>query len=281
MSDKDRSEYTTKTPVADATRLLKKVKDAGFDKIIVALSGGKDSICTLALAIEVFGQANVQPYHMWWVKGLRCEMDIIDKLIRRFPQMPALIDLPTPRVRDLLATSFGRSITPSLMDRMESKSLYDHTTVEKVVRFRTGIRWIAGGHRIMDSLHRRGMLHACHGYWDRSEKGTLIQRVYPIYRWHYRDVFAYLKHRKLPVPDMFGAQAHKVSGTSIMDPSFILHCKQHYPDDFAKIKKLYPFVEDTIHRDTIRARLGIANAADLDTSLGKSLDAKGSEDEES
>ena len=256
----DRSEYTTTTPIADAISLLKRVKERE-SKIIVAFSGGKDSICTLALAVRVFGQENVQPYHLYWVKGLECEMGIIRKVLSRYPKLRPLIDLPTPSVRELLANNYGRSLTPSVIDRVSKKSMYTQNTVEKIVRFRSGIRWIAGGHRIMDSLHRRGMLHACHGFWED------FHRVYPLYRWHYKDVFSFLKHENLPVPDMYGAKANNASGTDITDPSFILHCKKHYPEDFRKIKALFPFIEDSVFRDCVRARLGIANVARIETDV--------------
>ena len=292
MEAKQRTDgFTTKTPVQSALVLLNRLHRSpdqpppipdqppgeGQQKILVGLSGGKDSIVVLDLCVTVFGAANVQPFHLYLLPDLRCEQEILDRVVRYYPEMPKRIELPRAGLRENLASCTGRSITPSLMDRLGSRSLYNEKSIERIVRSRTGIRWIAGGHRIFDSLHRRGMLHRCQGFWKESYKtGTFVGRIYPIFLWHPQDVFSYLKTRKLPIPDMMQFSAvnyTKSSGTSIVNPVFIQRLKLHYPDDYAKLKRLFPNLEDSIKRDESRAKYGIDNQLGLETDYGNDHEA--------
>lgn len=264
------NEMRTEHPIQDATQLLTRVKQLGETKILVALSGGKDSLVTLDLCIRVFGEENTHPFHLWWVKDLECEQHILRKVVARYPKLPKIEEIPHYGLPFLLKACFGRSLAPSVTGRFASASLYKSEDSEKIARYRSGARWIAGGHRISDSLHRRGMLHKCAGFWQESEKTHKpIQRVYPIYRWSHEHVFAYLKARKLPIPDMFGNSVHKASGVNLRDPIFIQHIKQHYPTDFAKIKRIFPSVEESTFRDMVRASCGIRNKMNLETGYGQ------------
>jgi len=261
----DKSETTTRTPIRDAYALLDKVRATGHTKIAAALSGGKDSIATLDLCIQYFGQKNVHPFYLYWIKDLECENAILNKIQHFYKDMPQIVKIPHYGLAEFLRNCTGRSLTPSIIERLGPKSMWTAKKTEKVARMKTGAKWIAGGHRISDSLHRRGMLHQCSGFWQYGEKTREpIYRVYPIYKWSSHNVFSYLKERHLPTPDMFGNNYNKASGIELTNPVFISHLQRHYPNDYARVKHLFPFIEDARFRDEVRAKLKIQNQSNIE-----------------
>lgn len=53
-------------------------------KILVGLSGGKDSLATLDLCIKAFGKANVYPFCMEFIPNLRVIDEMLGYAIKRF-----------------------------------------------------------------------------------------------------------------------------------------------------------------------------------------------------
>jgi len=52
---------------------------AAHKRVLVAYSGGKDSIATLDLCVKTFGIENVECFFMYFIPGLRCVEDELDK----------------------------------------------------------------------------------------------------------------------------------------------------------------------------------------------------------
>lgn len=245
--------------VKKALSLLERVKRSGEERIIVGLSGGKDSLVTLDLCVRVFGEAGVQPFHLYLLPGLECEQGPIRRIVSRYKSLPPVIELPHPKLRVFLADSVARPLTPSLKRRL-GVNFYNWAVVERIVRSRTGIRWIAYGHRMIDSPQRRGMLNRCQGWWEYNYKGDKpVRKVFPIYDWRPSDIFSYIRNRRLPTPDMMVFKHNKSCGTNLADPRLYQWLQQHYPQDYLRIKRLFPDSDVYRVRDEIRARLGIDN----------------------
>ena len=68
---------------------------------------------------------------------------------------------------------------------------------------------------------------------------------------------------------MFGNNYNQASGVEITNPVFMQHLKKHYPKDYIKVKKMFPFIEDSLHRDEIRAKYAIANQSNIETNFGR------------
>ena len=92
----------------------------------------------------------------------------------------------------------------------------------------------AGGERIADSIVRRAMLKKS-GSID-PKRG----RFYPLAHFNKAEVERYVAARRLKM-----APEYKVLGYSFrsLDPHDMVRIREHFPADFALIKKYFPFVE--------------------------------------
>lgn len=73
-------------------------------------------------------------------------------------------------------------------------------------------------------------------------------KFYPLAYWRKRDVLDYMRVKKLYLGEdsrVFGASYHGWTGNTL------LTAKQRWPDDFEKIKRLYPLVEAAAKREEL------------------------------
>lgn len=243
--------------IRDSLTLIEQVAAQNVTQVLVGLSGGKDSITVLDLCVKVFGQESVFPFYLYWLKGLECEQTNLDRILKRYPLLPPLEYIPHYGLTDIFRTSHGRGRSRVIEIEFESKSVYTLNDTERIARYRTRARWIAYGHRMVDSSQRRGMLNKCQGIWYVNSKGKPVQRFYPIFKWKAADVFSYLKANHLPIPDMFGADYINSNGVNLFSPAWLLHLQQHWPRDYQRIKQLFPLIDTQIFRDQVRAKYSI------------------------
>lgn len=111
--------------------------------------------------------------------------------------------------------------------------------VETTIRKRTGIDWIAYGHRASDSIPRNAMLRRCQGF---DPKG---RRVYPIWDWSMPKVWGYTRARKLPLVPQIGGR--RTSGVGLTVKSIIeLHAASR--EDYEALRRMYPDIEAVVAR---------------------------------
>lgn len=221
------------TPLASAQRYLARARAAGADRFLVALSGGKDSLVSLDLAVKAIGADRVQAFFQYLVPGLRCEEAPIDYAARRYG-IP-ITKVPHWELGRMVKYAVLRPHIAGTQGWRETK-LAD---VEALVRQRTGCDWIVYGHRADESPERRGMLKACDGV------DIARRRVYPVRWWKGRDSYAYLRHHHIPVPSMFGGARN--AGVELT-AECLAFLKEHHPDDYAKILEFFPFAEAVLVR---------------------------------
>lgn len=204
-------------------------------KIIIGLSGGKDSLATLDLAVREFGAENVSCYSMYLVKGLRCVETIIEWCRRRYK-----VDVHyLPHWQLGLAYKYATYMPHyNVAANWRDTRLVD---IEQLARKKTGAEWFAYGHRMTDSIERVGMLKKNGGI------DTVGHRVYPLWRWNEASVMAYLRQRKIPQPPRLTILKRSMTGVGFQ-VDVLLAIKQSYPDDFAKIVEKFPYVEAKIAR---------------------------------
>jgi phosphoadenosine phosphosulfate reductase len=219
--------------LASAFDALRRAQAAGADRVLVALSGGKDSLVCLDLAVQVFGPKNVAAFFMYLVPDLECEQGPVRAAARRYG-----IDLVTVPHWDLgRMLKFGVLRTHILgAEKWREVRLGD---IEVLVRKRTGINWLVYGHRADESLERRGMLKDVDGC------DTARSRVYPLRWWKGRDCYAYLRQRRISVPSMFGGTRN--AGISLA-PHVLRYLREHHPSDYRKICEFFPFAEAQLVR---------------------------------
>lgn len=217
--------------------IIERAKAAGIRAVNVAFSGGKDSIATLDLCVKHFD--HVAAYHMHMVRGLSWEEQPIAWAEKTFGIK--VIRLPSPFLSMLLRQATFRHVTVAsrTCPRIQPKD------IDAYVRSKTGFRWIATGERARDSLERQAYIKHTEGV--DHKRG----RFYPVGFWREQDVSAYLQIHRLPTPkqytftdsDIFkqrGAKKREFGGFQLDTIAFI---RETLPDDYAKIRKVFPLIE--------------------------------------
>ena len=211
--------------IGEATALLRRAAEASGGKLLVFFSGGKDSLTVLDLAVRA--EIPVECVYMYFIDGLQCVEDGLTRALARFPGVK-LHKVPDPSLSHCLSEGIlcvGRPV--------RKVQLAD---IERYMRKVTGIEWVVSGARSKDSFTRSMYVGKCSGY---NEQG---RRVYPIWNWNTSDVVAYLRGRRIHLPKRFQKMTeHGVSGVSLM-PDFLAWVETAYPDDYARIADLFPFV---------------------------------------
>lgn len=202
------------------------------DRVLVGVSGGKDSVATLDLCSRYFKE--VAGYFMYLVEGLEFQEQYLSYLERRYSTK--ILRVP----HFSLSVMVNRGAFRPAIHCAEIKI----TDVERSVRAQTGIEWIATGEKMQDSLQRRGMINQCQGV------STPRKRLYPLAGFTDRAVYAYLKMRGVALSPDYRVFGRSSFGRLYAEELEAIRC--HYPQDYLKIVKEFPFVEAQVKRSEFR-----------------------------
>lgn len=208
--------------------LYENIKTASRMKegVIVSFSGGKDSVVTLDLCCRYFKRVEV--FFMYLVKGLSFQEALLRWYERKYEL--SIYRLPHFMLSEWLA--LGTFRIPDL-----EVPIITPSDIYTYVRDQTGIQWIAGGERIKDSIWRRVMMVKS-GSID-LKRG----RIYPVAHWSKAEILTYIQRRRLKLSPESAVLGH--SFRSLM-PLEVKAIRDHYPADYARIERWFPFVEATI-----------------------------------
>ena len=198
------------------------------DSVIVGFSCGKESIVVLDLCFRYFKR--VVPYFMYNCPGLSFQERALKWYEKKY--QTEIIRLPHPDVCEYFHYGSFRPGDPSF-------PIMSFNDVADYMRHITGIDWIACGERMDDSLFRRGMIHA---------SGTIDEnrgRFYPVAMWKKREIYDYIKYHKLYRDEWSRKMGYSFSN---LDGRVLKQMKDHFPDDYLKILKLYPFAAAGVKR---------------------------------
>ena len=214
----------------DLARALKAEVEA--TGCLVGISGGKDSAVVIDLLCRL--DITVRPYFMYVVPGLEFQEQYLDAVERRYGV--TIIRRPHWCLSPILRNSGYRPSTTV----STNCPVVSATRNEAALRHSTKLEWIATGERVGDSLHRCAMLKSCGGM-DHKRR-----RCYPIAYWTIEMVRHYIALHRLPL-----APESRIIGRSFGDfrPDMLRAIRDHYPADFALIKKRFPHVEASIVRE--------------------------------
>lgn len=198
------------------------------DSVIVGFSGGKDSIAMLDLCFRYFKR--VVPFFMYLVPDLEFQERTLKWYENKYNT--EIIRIPHFEVSEFL--KYGSfTLADRNVDIVGINDTYEY------LRQRTNIEWIAAGERAADSIVRNAMLKKS-GSIDYKRK-----RFYPLIYWKKQDVLGYIKYKKLylsPEQKKLGFSFRSLAGSELAI------VQEYYPDDFEKIKAVYPFCEAGVER---------------------------------
>lgn len=193
------------------------------DSVLVSFSGGKDSVVTLDLCARYF--KHVEAFFMYLVPGLSFHDSIVCYYENRY-KIP-IHHVPHFMLSEWLRNGLFRPYDWSV-PKIGIKDIYRN------VRQMTGLRWIAGGERIYDSLVRRSIIKKT-GSIDKKRG-----RFYPVAEWSKEDIFAYIRQHRLKITPESEKLGHSFREFSGVDLEKI---RRIYPADYKKIKEWFPLVD--------------------------------------
>lgn len=114
--------------------------------------------------------------------------------------------------------------------------------VEAALSHETGIDWFGYGERADDSYARR--------LYTRKDDGisTAWRRAWPIWDWKTAHVVAYLRSRRIPLPERIGATRAAGGSGITLDALALLQIKRSHPADYRKILEVFPLAEASVYR---------------------------------
>ena len=207
------------------------------DSVIVAFSGGKESVVTLDLCFRYF--KHVVPFFMYICSELSFQEKTLEWYEKKY--QTEIIRLPHMDVSEFFHYGSFRIPDPTY-------PIVSINDIYRYMRLETDILWIAAGERIDDSIVRRAMM---------KKSGSIdVQRgrFYPVSAWKKREIVDYIKFHNLYI-----GQDSKKLGFSFKSlwGKELLMLKQYFPGDYDKILRLYPFAAAGVKREEVLAEKGI------------------------
>lgn len=201
------------------------------DRVILFHSGaGKDSITLLNMMSPYFKE--IVCVFMYMVKDL----EHVNKYIRH-------AELKYPNCRFIQTPHYAYYNNKKHGVNGTEQVKYSEWSLSKIndkIKEETGIEWTILGFKKNDSLNRRLMLNS---YPDSmtSESG---QKLYPLANWSNKEVLQYIRKNRLIEPIKYGNTGNTRSqGNDVNDISFLLWCRENYPNDLKKVITEFPNCE--------------------------------------
>ena len=222
---------------------------AATSSVVVAFSGGKDSLALMDLCVERFGPANVHPFWMHFIP-MSFQLRFLEQCERRWgvtiarvPHwcLPNEIDSGDYRFRSLKSATMRRLTFTDVMNAM---------------RKRFGCEWVATGEKRTDSLKR---LVNAHFAPDGVERNRKI--IWPLLYWSDKDVYGYLKARNIPLPPDY--RTFKQSFFLFHRDSDLLALKERYPADYALVEQVFPLVGEIAARAEFKRAMMKVRAVEM------------------
>lgn len=213
------------TVLYDPIKTMSKVTDS----VLVGFSTGKESLVTLDLCCRYFKR--VQPYFLYSVPDISFQERTLQWYENKYGFK--VIRLPGTNVSEFF--HYGAFRRPDYTFPIVSVNDILH-----YLRVETDIWWVACGERMDDSIQRRAMI---------KHSGTIYTqggRFYPVAAWKKKEIYDYIKFKKLYLGADSKALGHSIR---MLHPDGLKFVKDNYPEDYKKVINLYPFAEASLKRE--------------------------------
>lgn len=206
------------------------------NRAILFYSTGKDSIMLLDMIAPVFDE--VVCVFMYLVPDLsHIDRYLIDAK-RRYKNI-TILQVPHFRITTIHREGIYCKPRPV-------KKLLNLTDIDQQVRAKTGIEWTFYGMKKTDGLNRRLMLMS-YGELPIQQK---TKRAYPLSDCTNKDVLAYIRQKRLPIPVQYGG---KQSNGVDFNIDCFLWLRKNAPGDLEKIYKAYPLTKKILFEHDFKA----------------------------
>ena len=194
--------------------------------VIVAFSGGKDSLVVLDLAVKHF--ARVEPFFMYFLPDLDYTNVVIDYAERRFGLK--IRQYPHWQLSGYLRHGAFCDAAP----RVREQGMQD---VIKHARVETGLHWCGLGYRMQESMLQRRWLSR--KAWNDSPF-NVDGRWAPLREWKKRELLAYLRRERIVIPGFSAKAGHRPSGIDL-SPDNLAILRANWPRDYERILTMFPW----------------------------------------
>lgn len=216
----------------DLSATLSSIKtlSAKVDRVILFHSAaGKDSICLLNMMAPHFKE--IVCVFMYMVKDLEHINRYIKWAETKYPNCRFI---QTPHYAYYNNKKHGVNGTEQI-----EYSEWNLSKITDKIQEETGVEHSVYGFKKNDSLNRRLMLKSYENF--QNPQGT---KLYPLADWNNKQVIAYIKKNRLLEPIKYGNTGNTRSqGNDVNDISFLLWCRNNYPEDLKKIIEEFPDAE--------------------------------------
>jgi len=202
--------------------------------VIVAYSGGKDSLAVLDLAVQHFRR--VEAFYMAFIPGLDYSKAVTDYARTRF-------GVPVHEYIHHELTGYLEE--GAFCDQVEVRRL-GMIDVINTCRNQTGLVWCGVGYRVQESLLQRRWLSKTAwrngaGVADALNRQRLLWA--PIRDWTTKELIAYLRRRHIVVPGMSADKSLRPSGIgpSARSLDYLRRC---WPADYERMLAIFPWAVD-------------------------------------
>jgi phosphoadenosine phosphosulfate reductase len=195
------------------------------DSVLVAYSGGKDSIVALDLCARHF--KTLVCFFMWVVPGLK----LLEPMLRYPEERYNAVVLQYPHW--LVSRFFKRGIYCDPRPEFEQSKEFTFSDIADIARAETGIHHVVTGMKKCDNVWRRWRLEA---YAEHI--------LHPLADWNHFHLEAYIRSHNLPTIQQ--STAH-TSGIDLSDRE-VLWLHDNHPEDYQALLALYPYAETIVYR---------------------------------
>ena len=190
------------------------------DKALLFCSLGKDSLVLLELMYPKFKK--IVCVFMYFVKDLDHINRYINWVKIKYPNVE-FIQVPHWNLTYLLRS--GLYCVPN--SKVKLLKLKD---IEQAMRLKYDCYYTFYGMKKADGMNRRLMLNT---YTDGENNG----KVYPLQDWTQKDILAYMRQNKIPMPIRYSSKA---SGGVGFNLECYLWMRENAPKDLEKVLKVFP-----------------------------------------